>query len=123
MLHHKQKGLSPIGILFMVCTFALIVVTGLKLTPHYLDYNTIRSVYETVASDPNIAKKGPAEVYDALSKALTLNSIQEFNLQSNTYFNNDSGEKVLGFNYEIRVHMFSNIDVVLTFDHEIYVGE
>lgn len=118
MLNVKQKGLSPIGVLFVVCTFAFIVMVGLKLFEHYIDYNTIRSTYKELAEKSEFMAMGANDKFDAISSALTLNNIREWDYRENTYFNNGDGDKVLGFAYEVRVHMFANIDVVLVFNYE-----
>jgi hypothetical protein len=118
MLNVKQKGLSPVGVLFVVCTFAFILMVGLKLFEHYVDYNTIRSSYKELAEKPEFMSMGANDKFDAISSALTLNNIREWDYREHTYFNNSDGEKVLGFAYEQRVHMFANIDVVLVFNYE-----
>lgn len=118
MFNAKQKGLSPIGILFVVCTFAFFVMSGLKLAEHYIDYNTIRAVYKELAQRPDIKQMPAGSKLDEISKSLTLNNVRDWNINQNTYFNTDKGDSVLGFSYEVRVHMFANIDVVLSFDYE-----
>ena len=118
MLNVKQKGVSPIGVLFLVCTFAFFVLVGLKLAEHYIDYNTIRSSYKELAENNEFKAMGGGERLEAISRTLNLNNIREWDIKGNTYFSNADGEKVLGFSYEVRVHMFANIDVVLVFNYE-----
>jgi hypothetical protein len=52
MLNVKQKGLSPIGILWNVCVFAFAVTVGLKLVEHYMDFYTIRAAFTELAENP-----------------------------------------------------------------------
>lgn len=118
MLNIKQKGLSPIGVLFVICVFAFSVIAGLKLAPYYIDYNTLRSVYEEKAGMADFKEMAPEEKISSISKALTMNNVRDFDIRENSYFMTEEGEKVLGFKYEVRQHMFANIDVVLSFSYE-----
>ena len=118
MLNTQQKGMSPIGILFMVCAFAFVVMVALKLIPFYLDYNTLRSIYQQQAEAANAEEMSTDAIISSISKALTLNNISEFNIRENSYFTNENGDKVVAFSYEVRKHLFANVDVVLSFSHE-----
>ncbi len=114
MFNVKQRGLSPVGILFVSCAFAFFVMAGLKLGEHYIDYNTIRAVFKEVGDRPGIKQLSTGAKYDEISKALTLNNIREWSIRDNAYFSNEA----IGFAYEQRIHMFANIDVVLSFEYE-----
>lgn len=117
MYNIKQKGLSPIGVLFMVCFFALVLVVALKLSTHYMDFFSIRTAFEDQAAMPSAKTAGYRDMMDNLDKQLRMNSVRDFDFK-NAYLNKESGVPVLGFAYEIREHMFLNIDVVLSFEFE-----
>lgn len=118
MLNQFQKGLSPIGVLFNVCVFALILLVASKVIENYLDYRTIRSVFIEEAEMPNIATKSNGEITNDLEKTLVMNSIREWDFNGSVYFMNDKGQRVLGFAYEDRKHLFANIDIVMSFSFE-----
>lgn len=118
MFSLKQKGMSPISVLFVVCAFALILMVALKLSTHYLDYNSIRKAYQAQSESPGIKDAAPQKILDDIDKQLRINSVRDFDLKGNSYFENEKGAKVLGFKYEVREHMFANVDVVLSFEYE-----
>jgi hypothetical protein len=119
MFSLKQKGLSPIGILFAVCVFAFLIMVALKLTNHYVDYNSIRRSFSDEAKIPGIKDAGKEKMMVDIAKQLTINNIQNFDLRGSSYLTEEDGVKVLGFEYEVREHLFANIDVVLSFDYEV----
>lgn len=121
MFNVKQKGISPIGVLFVVCTFALLIMVALKLTTHYIDYNSIRSAFKSQAELPETKDASRAKIMSGIDKQLRINSIRDFNLNENAYINNEEGVMTLGVSYEVREHMFANIDVVLSFEYEVEV--
>ena len=115
MLSTYQKGLSPIGVLAVVCLFAAVLVSTLKLLPHYLDYNTLKTVYTDISKRPEANSQSPREIYDSIQRALAINSVRDFDIRESTVINKESGRLQLGLDYEVREHLFANIDVVLTF--------
>jgi hypothetical protein len=117
MFNKKQKGLSPIGVLFMVCFFALTLLIALKLSTHYMDFFSIRSAFQEQATLPSAKTAGYREMMDNVDKQLRMNSVRDFDFK-NAYFSKSTGVPVIGFAYEVREHMFANIDVVLSFEFE-----
>lgn len=118
MFNAKQKGLSPLGVLLVVCVFAFFMILILKLAPYYIDYNSIKTVFSDAARAPETKNYSNAQIQSAISKRLTINSVRDFRFQDSAYISRDEGNAVLGFEYEIREHMFANIDVVLSFSYE-----
>lgn len=117
MLSKYQKGLSPIGVFAVVCLFALLLVSALKLLPHYLDYNTLKTVYTDISNRPETSGESPRQIYSAIESALAINSIRNFDIADSTVISKENGKVQLGLDYEVREHMFGNVDVVLTFKY------
>ncbi len=116
MLSKYQKGLSPAGVLIVVLLFAFFLVSGLKLTPHYIDYRTLKIVYQNVNDQPKINDMSPNEILAAISKGLSVNTVENFDIKNSTVISKETGRMQVGFDYEKREHLFGNINVVLTFE-------
>ena len=116
MLARYQQGLSPLGVLLVVLLFAFFLVSGLKLVPHYLDFSQLKTIYQNVNDQPNIDNMSPQDVQSAISKALTINSMGDFNIKDSTVISRESGHLRVGLDYEVREQLFANINVVLTFE-------
>lgn len=117
MFARYQKGLSPIGVLLVVCIFMFFVVCGLKLTPHYLDFGTLKMIYADINNNQDIGNRTPNEVYETIRKALSMNALDDFDIKANTVLNKESGQMQIGLDYEVREPLFGNISVVLTFQY------
>lgn len=117
MFARYQKGLSPIGVLLVVCIFVFFVVCALKLTPHYLDFSSLKSIYTDVNNQPDINNRSPQAIYDSISRSLSINSLGDFDIKANTVLSNESGQMKVGLDYEVREPLFGNISVVLTFQY------
>lgn len=121
-LKRMQKGLSPIGVLFMVMVFAFILMLFFKLAPHYLNFWTLRTVYTEVGDIPGINKQSVHEIENILAKRLIINSFRDFDPRKDSYVGKEDGVLKLQFEYEIKEHMIGNVDVLLSFDHLVEVN-
>mgnify|MGYP000235840248 CR=1 FL=1 len=114
----KQLGLSPIGVLAMTCLFALAVILMLKLTTHYIDYYSVKGIYERIVADPGFDEMESGTIIYKISERANMSGLRDYDAQKNTYVGtDDNGDLVLEFNYEVREHILGNLDVVLTFSY------
>lgn len=117
----KQKGISPVGVLFMMCVFGFVLLLFFKLAPHYMDYWTLRTVFTGVADIPGITKKSKPEIESVLLKRLIINSFRDFSPKRDSYVGKEDGVLTMEFDYVVKEHMIANIDVMLTFDYTVEV--
>jgi len=118
MFSNRQRGSSPTLILFNVCVFAFVLLVGAKVIEPYIDYNTIRAVFEDVSRFPDSAEASPDALKSKIESALTLNNVRNWDLKENAYYADAKGNRVLGFDYEVRKKLFYNVDIVLSFKYE-----
>lgn len=113
--------MSPIGIMFMVCTFAFMLLLFFKLGPHYMDYYGLRSVFDQQANLPDIKTQNVSKIQSDLGKTLIINNYRNFNPATDATITIEDGILTMGFEYEVREHMIANVDVLLTFSHSIEI--
>ena len=111
-----QRGLSAIGWLFVISLFGFGLLVVSKLGPHYLDNRFVSSVLQSIADDPDVRQLSAGDIRSKLSKEFTINNIRGKPTQSVDISTNANG-LVVSINYEERVHLLHNIDVVLTFNN------
>ncbi len=110
----RQAGLSFFGWLMVLAVAGFAVSVGLKLVPHYLDYNTIVRIVEGVS--PEVWRgSSKKKMHETIDKGLKVNNIRT--LKSADVLQIDRAQSVTKVNvdYEIRENLFSNLDVVLVF--------
>jgi hypothetical protein len=109
----RQRGLGMLG--------ALVVTLGVRLGPPYMQYLTVKSAMNAVSEDVELKGKGRTEVMSALGRRLDVNSVSGLPPQAFRVEQKDFGQKLIA-DYEVRVHLFFNIDAVLSFDYQVALG-
>lgn len=89
MNKQTQNGMTTIGWILVIGIFGIIVVTGMKILPLYLDYFTVRSVMEGVATDPEVDPKSKRDLWTAISKRLRINSVRTLKRENFVFSRND----------------------------------
>jgi hypothetical protein len=95
-------------------------VVGLKLIPVYMEYGTISSVLESVAEEQATSRKSGTALWTSMIKRLEINNINYIKKEHFKTEKVDGGEK-LSVKYEVRTHMFGNLDTVASFEKTVEV--
>lgn len=114
---HRQQGLSLIGVAglaFLIIFFGLLFI---KLSGTYMDHFTMTQMIETSLEGQTASRFDESEFKDRLSKNLSINQIQ-MNLKKDLKINKRATPMVIVLEYEKRVHLFANVDVVMAFYEE-----
>lgn len=117
----NQRGMSPISILLVCCIFAFFILIGVKILPTYIDYNTTRKAFSDTMRDPDIKGANYNKIRSMVGKRLTINNIRDFDFRKSAYVDAQEGVTYVGFEYEKRVHLFANIDAIMSFSYETEV--
>jgi hypothetical protein len=117
----RQRGLGMLGIMALLGLGALVVTLGVRLGPPYMQYLTVKSAMNAVSEDVELKGKGRTEVMSALGRRLDVNSVSGLPPQAFRVEQKDFGQKLIA-DYEVRVHLFFNIDAVLSFDYQVALG-
>lgn len=126
-LHHSQRGIGLIGILFLVAIVGLLSVVVLKLYPGYYEAMKVRTSMNGLAEDSDIATMTKSTAWRALEKRLDINGVstgrvRELREGFTIEYDKETRKRVLRMAYDFRTDIFYNIDAVLTFDFPIEVN-
>jgi len=113
-----QRGFSKFGLLMMLVLLVSGLTFGLKILPVYLDHNFVKDVAEELIADGRAATLTQGEIREEIANGLRVNNVRDFNLNSVT-LERENAEPVLVIEYERRVPLVANIDVVISFDDRI----
>lgn len=111
----QQKGLSSIGWLFVVIVFGAVFTIVAKLAPFYLDNRFVVSTLKGLAEDPLFPKMAPNQIRTKLKKTFRINNIRGKAVDS-VKVTKKKNLTLITIEYEERVNIVYNIDVVLTFN-------
>ena len=114
----KQQGLSAIGWLVVISIFGFCLLVLAKLGPHYLDNRYVVATLKTLADDPTFPRMTVSEVKSKLSKTFQINNVRGKPTKSVKV--TKKAQKILVIiEYEERLNLLHNVDVVLVFKHQL----
>ncbi len=121
----KQKGATFISWLIGAAIAVFLGITGLKMVPVYLEYNTVKSMVDELASHPDARSANKRMVRSALAKRLNINSLDKHLSAKNFDIKRIKGSnkrKEITVNYEVRKPWFANMDFIATFNYAKEIG-
>jgi len=113
-----QRGFSKFGLLMMLVLLVSGLTFGLKILPVYLDPYFGEGGAERLIAGGRAATLTQGEIREEIANGLRVNNVRDFNLNSVT-LERENAEPVLVIEYERRVPLVANIDVVISFDDRI----
>lgn len=115
----KQVGLSSLGMLFTLAAVGFLLTCAFKMGPAYLDNRFIVGALQSMAdSESDIAALSNGEIRSQLGKTFTVNNIRNINL-NDVKVERKNSKVLININYEVRMPLFYNIDVVMTFANHL----
>jgi len=112
----KQRGAGMLNILMMVGVLVFLAFTGVKIGAFYIDNNVVKKGLNELDDVPFITKKSVREINDILRTKFQMNNLN-IDYKNEIKIEKRSDRLVVDVNYERRVHVISNIDVVVTFEN------
>ena len=116
-LGSRQQGLSRWGWLLFIALLVGAATVVLRIAPHYLDFRMVQEVAKRLPAD---------EVHNAMSRQQITNHfkkqfrVENFRvpLRDMLKIERTRDNTTVTVAYEIREHLFYNVDVVLVFDEQ-----
>ena len=111
-----QYGASVLQMLCYTIAGGFIIMAAFRLAPAYVDDFTVRSVLSALDERDSIHKASPKEVEGWIGKGFQVNGIRDVPASA-IQVRRKGGFLVADVNYERRIDLFGNIDVVLSFEN------
>jgi len=113
--------MTAIGWMLVLGLIAFFTLITLRLVPLYLEYGKVVSVVESLQNESGIGTMGRAEVVKIISKRFDVNDVRNVDAKK-VEITSERGMVKIGFSYERREHLISNIDVVASFEKYVEVA-
>ncbi len=118
----RQRGMGMLGVIFTVGLIAFFMTILLKLGPLYLNFWTIRSIMTGVAEQSETIEGGARGIADSISRRMNVNSIANITSKDFEIKKLEQNRYQVTVDYEQRVHLFFNVDVVAMFSYQVDVN-
>ncbi len=112
--HRRPAGMSGLAIIATISVVAAVMVLGLRIGPHYMDFQTLDSIMEGLPA-AQIHELEKSEIRAMLLKRYKINNIRDLKLREVVSIERKKDTTAITVNYEIREPIIYNIDAVLTF--------
>ena len=106
---------------FMVTlmVIAAVVSIGSQLIPAYMDHNTMRTIMNKMSEENGLARQTDSGIRDIMTKRMRMNNIRGFDLEERLETNRAEGGTELILNYEVRIHLVHNLNLIAAFDKKV----
>lgn len=113
----RQQGLSAIGALGGMLLLVSIITLLLRLGPHYLDWQTMQSVFKSLPVG-EVHTMSKDDIREMLGKRFRVNSLRDFDLKEIVQIDRQKAATTVSVAYEIREPIVANVDAVLSFSEQ-----
>ena len=111
----RQRGMAMIQWLILILIVGGTATMAIRTVPHYIDFYTMVSVVEALPKN-QVHVMSKQKIRESLKKRFKINNIREFDLTKIVAIERKRGVTAVTLEYEIREHLFYNVDVVLSFN-------
>lgn len=116
---HKQAGMSVAGWLLTLLIIGIVGTLMGKLVPLYVDHNIMSNVLDGIAAEGGYLLKSDATIRKLITKRFKVNGVRHFNVRDNIKINHTRNGVELVMDYEIRMDLLRNIDMIVSFDKTV----
>jgi hypothetical protein len=113
-----QKG-SVAGVVLAFLVLGSVVFMGSRLTPVYLDHNTMVAVMQEMSQENDLALLNDAKIREAMEIRLTISNIRKFDLQENLKIARGKHGAELVLDYEVRIDLVANLGLIAVFENKV----
>ena len=113
MRQRKQRGLSALGILLVLTIAGFFLTIATTIGPLYLDNSFVNAALQSLANEP-IHKLSDSKIRRRLQNSFTINNIRDVNAKD-TVIERKKTATTVSLDYERRVNLLANVDVVVVF--------
>ena len=118
--HNHQAGLTLISWIILIALIMFVVWFGLRLFPIYMEYYSINSTMNTVASHIEVGET-PEQIRLSIDNLFTINGVDDVTPKDNvTIAPSPEGTGIImTLDYESRTNFVGNVDLLVHF-HRTY---
>lgn len=113
----KQNGFSFIKFILAVIALLLILMSGLKMLPAFLEYWKVTHLFDVVAADVEMRQASDQVVRDALKKRMTLEGVEALDANQ-VEITRESGQLNLSAAYSVKQPLLANVSLLIEFNPE-----
>lgn len=119
----KQKGYGLVLILLLLALAVMGFLLVLKLSPLYIDNHSVKQIFEDLQQQQVGENSSDSETSLEQKAELAFEAENLSELFPDVTFTNLGINTAVAMEYERRVGLVSNIDIIVTFEHYVEISE
>ena len=116
-----QRGMGFTSIMFAILLGAFALTLLFKMGPAYMNDTTLASILASVAKDSSDIVGSPRAIADKIGGHMNINSLTEPRPKDFKINKVSDYTWEVEITYERRVHLFFNVEALMTFHHRVEV--
>jgi hypothetical protein len=112
---NRQRGITFIGLVLLIAAGLFVVMVGMKLTPAYVEYFTIKKTLKKISQEPGFESMSRREIMDVYTKAAMIDEIGDANAKDLVVGKNAAGQNTVSIDYQKVIPIIANVSVLIDF--------
>ncbi len=123
MAHEKhQRGMSLISWMVVIGIAIFFGMVGIKSMPVYMNHYKVLSILKNIAGQPGAANESARDIGKSLEKRFDIDMVNHVTHKDVKVTGQPGNPRAMVLDYEVRVHMFYNVDAVYSFSENVPLG-
>ena len=114
----KQRGITMLSFVMVLIVIVIFAVVAMNLFPVYSEGFAVHSAMKSVAKDPNAANMPLPALQQSLQRHFDIDYVDSV-MGKDAKLIREKGSNTLNMTYEVRKHLFYNLDFVAMFDYNV----
>lgn len=112
---HKQRGITFIGLVFVIVALGFVAVMGMKLMPAYLEYFSVKNAIIKLSKEPSFASMSKKDIVDEFDRSATIDDIKVVAGKDLEVSKDDAGKPVVSIEYQATIPLIANVSALIDF--------
>lgn len=116
----RQRGMTLIGVVLVLAIIGLALLVAIRLVPVYIEAYSIASVMSDIESESRLSGNDRNELRETFGRRLQVNDIDSVGPRD-VQFREVAGGLEMFVEYEVRVDLLGNLDLVASFRRDAVI--
>lgn len=108
------RGMTALGVLFVLALLAVGVLLAIKIVPVYLEYFNVSSSVNSLQGDPDIVRQSKDEIRERLLRRFQVNDVWRVKPE-HIRIHRSQDAVTVQVDYEVRVPLVGNVSLLFAF--------
>jgi hypothetical protein len=114
----KQRGITLMSFVLVLIVIVMFAVIAMNLFPVYSEGFSVHAAMKSLAKEPGAANMPLPTIQTSLQRRFDIDYVDSVQGKDAKVIR-DKGGNILNMTYEVRKHLFYNIDFVAMFDYNV----